>query len=89
MGPSLVLSGDPVAGSDMTFIAVYPQEARQKAGSEQHNNPDVAVYADTEFDTWRATKQLGWAIYAWGATSGVPADNLENYPDLLSVIAAN
>lgn len=39
-------------------------------------------------DAWMATTQKGWACYAWGATSGNPANNLENHPELLSLVTA-
>lgn len=35
---------------------------------------------------WTATKQAGWAAYAWGSTGGNPSSQLQNQPGLLAVL---
>ena len=85
----MTLITNTAAAADAAGVSYYGVPWAFTDGTSHYPRLPTVSELQTEFDTWRATKQLGWAIYAWGATSGVPANNLENHPDLLSVIAAN
>jgi len=39
-------------------------------------------------NTWKATKQLGQAVYLWGPGGGPTSGELQNHPELLAVLKA-
>lgn len=51
--------------------------------------PPTAAQIQTMFATWKGTKQVGWFVYSWGATTATSGNRLENQPTWLAVIKAN
>jgi hypothetical protein len=61
----------------------------QAFGGDGHYDLPTASQLQQIFNTWKATKELGYLVYAFSAV-GMPSSTwLQNHPELLSVIAAN
>jgi hypothetical protein len=61
----------------------------QAFGGDGHYDLPTASQLQQMFNTWKATKELGYLVYAFSAAGEPSSTWLQNHPELLSVIAAN